>query len=217
MKKLILIAFAITSLTSCYTTHTVPYSSYSYNMLDSTKQVVDTSSTLSYVDSLINAVFTIGKKDISFVMRNKTEKTMKILWDESLFIQNGISEKVMHSGVKFIDRNQSMPATVIPPNTLHTDIIIPSNKVYWREGYYSQYGSSPGGWEQKDLFPESTEKGTQFSVYMPMVVNGGMKDYTFNFQVGDKKTVYKEERRANFTGTFLLTFGICMIPLLLIL
>jgi hypothetical protein len=217
MKKLILIAVAVTSLTSCYNTQTVPYSSYSYNMLDSTKQVVDTSSTLSYVDSMINAVFTIGKKDISFVMRNKTDKTMKILWDETLFIQNGISERVMHGGVKYTDRNQSMPASVIPPNTLHTDIIVPSNKVYYREGYYSQYSSIPGGWEQKDLFPESTEKGTQFSVYMPTIINGATKDYTFNFQVGEKKTVYKEERTPNLTGTFLLTFGICIIPLLFIL
>ena len=216
MKKLILIAFAITSLTSCYTTHTVPYSSYSYNMLDSTKQVVDTSSTLSYVDSSINAVFSVGKKDISFVLRNKTDKTMKILWDEALFIKYGVPEKVMHEGVKYADRNQSMPASIIPAGTLHTDIIIPTNNVYWREGYYSQYSSMPGGWEQKDLFPESTEKGTQFSVHMPMIVNGSQKDYSFNFQVGDKKTVYKEERRADFTGTFFLTLGICLIPLLFI-
>ena len=217
MKRLLLVAFAITSLTSCYTTHTVPYSSYSYNMLGDNKQVVDSGETVSYVDSSINAVFSIDKKDVSLVLRNKTDKTMKILWDETLFIQNGVSGRVMHAGVKFMDRNQSMPPSVIPAGTLHTDVIIPTNKVYWREGYYSKYGSSPGGWEQRDLFPESTEKGTEFSVFMPMMVNGSQRDYTFNFQIGDKKTVYKEERVSDVGKTTLLTLVICMLPLLFLL
>jgi len=217
MKKLILVAFAITSLTSCYTTTQVPNSSYSYKMLNEKKEVIDTGSTVGYTDSLVNATFSIGKESVSFVLRNKTENTMKILWDECLFIKNGVSEKVMHEGIKYTDKNQSMPPSVIPAGLLHTDIIIPTNNVYWSQGYYSQYGSIPSEWKTKPLFPESTGEGTTFSIFMPMVVNNQQKEYTFNFEVGKKTTTYREERVSNFAGTFALTMAICLLPLLFLL
>lgn len=205
------------SLTSCYTTHDVAQNSYTFSLLNDDKTVRDTGDVLSYEDSLLRASFIVGKKDIAFTMRNQTSNTAKIIWDESLFIRNGNPSKVMHAGVKYTDRNQSMPPSVVPAGTLFDDVIVPSDNVYWREGYYSQYGSSPGGWEKKELFPNYTSKGDEFRVFMPVQIAGTTKEYNFNFRVEDNKTTYIKERRMDVAKTTWLTVGLTMVPLLILL
>jgi len=205
------------SLTSCYTMHDVPQNTYSFSLLNDDKTVRDTGEALTYSDSTLRATFIVGEKDIAFSLRNQTSNTIKLIWDESLFIRNGNPSKVMHAGVKYTDRNQSMPPSVIPAGTLFDDVIVPSENVYWREGYYSQYGSSPGGWEKKDLFPSYTSKGDEFRVFMPMQVAGTTKEYNFNFRVDDTKTTYVKERRMDVAKTTWLTVGLTMVPLLILL
>ena len=207
----------VVSLSSCYTTQSVPYNDYKFSLVDQQGNVKDTGDALTYVDSSIIASFAVGKKDISMVMKNQTTGTIKVLWDESLFIKNGSPGKVMHGGVKFTDRNQSMPPSVVPAGTTFEDVIVPTDNVYWREGYYSQYGSSPGGWEKKDLLPSYTSKGDQFGVFMPMTVGGSTKEYNFNFKVNDVKTEYKQVRTMDVAKTTWLTVGITMVPLIILL
>ncbi len=204
----------VVSLSSCYTTKTVPYNTYSFSMVDNNGSTIDTGEALTYVDSSIITTFSVGQKEINMVLKNRTSNTMKILWDETLFIRNGNPQKVMHNGIKYIDRNQSMTPSVIPSNTTFDDVIIPTDNVYWREGYYSQYGSSSGGWETKDLIPSYTSKGDDFRVFMPMTINGTTKEYNFNFKVEDKKTQYKKQKTYNVLGTTSLIMVITIVPLL---
>ena len=120
---------------------------YSYNLKD------PNSTNLSYSDELIAVKFQITDTSIAFTMKNLTSDSIKIIWDEVSFVQNGSAQKVMHVGVKYTDRNNSQPPTVIPPEISIDENLIPVNNVYWREGYYSQYSSSPGGWEENDILP----------------------------------------------------------------
>ncbi len=213
-----IIAFlCVVSLSSCYTTQSVPYNNYTVSLVDEKGAVTDSGEALTYVDSSIIASFAVGKKDISMVLKNQTSNTIKILWDETLFIRNGSPGKVMHAGVKYTDRNQSMPPSVVPAGTTFDDVIIPTDNVYWREGYYSQYGSNPGGWEKKDLLPSYTSTGDKFGVFMPMTVNGSTKEYNFNFKVDGSKTEYKQQRTMNVAGTTFLILGISLVPLLFLL
>jgi hypothetical protein len=169
---------------------------YTYSLVDTNNTIVlDTTGTMHFEDSLIDVVFAIGQKQISFIMKNKSAHTIKLNWDETLFIKFGTPGKVMHSGVKYTERNNSQPMSIIPSGTSHEDIILPTENVYWRDGYYSQYGSSPGGWEERDLFPSNdmnkpeykelilSNKGIQFRVFMPILVNGIQKEYNFNFKI----------------------------------
>jgi hypothetical protein len=220
MKKIVHYFFAvlfIASLSSCYTTQSVPYSNYSFSLVDDKGDVTDSVGPLTYVDSSLAASFDIGKKDISFVLRNQTPNTIKVLWDESLFIKNGSPGKVMHGGVKFTDRNQSMPPSVVPAGTTFEDVIVPSENVYWKEGYYSQYGSSPGGWEKNDLLPSNLSKGDKIGVFMPMNIGGSTKEYNFTFRIDDSKTEYKQVRTMDVVKTTWLTIGLTVVPLIILL
>ena len=75
------------------------------------------SNTLTYEDSNIASTFQIGSKEIDFSITNKTKSPLKLIWDDASLGIFGRSNKVMHSGVKYIDRNNSYPPSTILPNT----------------------------------------------------------------------------------------------------
>lgn len=68
----------------------------------------------------------------SFHFQNKTDSPVKIIWDETTYIEpNGQSSKVFYSGVKIDDRNSSLPASLIPPKASLADDILPTAAVFW--------------------------------------------------------------------------------------
>lgn len=74
----------------------------------------------------------IVEAGISLQFKNKTEKPVKIIWDESSYISpDNKSQKIFHSGVKIIDRTNSQPPTLIPPQGAADDTIVPTDSVSW--------------------------------------------------------------------------------------
>jgi hypothetical protein len=139
-----------------------------------------------------------------FAFENKSDKTQKIIWDEVVFIDNsGGSHKVIHEGVKLIDRNGPMPPTIIVKGSNITDVIQPADYIHWRDGFYGRYASSPGGWDEDPILPSSfygssSEKtgfaekvnsqiGKKFKVLMTLVVDDKKKEYIFEFEVKSAK------------------------------
>src|SRR5690242_21732037 len=98
----------------------------------------------------------------------------------------------MHSGVKYIDRNNSYPSSTILPNTRLDDLVIPTDNVYYSEGYFGQYFSSPGSWQTSNLLlpigkkKDLSEKmiGQIITLYLPIQdMNKRNIGYTFQFKV----------------------------------
>jgi len=103
-----------------------------------------------------------------------------INWNQVSFIDIARnSQRVTHEGVKYADRNDSMPATTVPPTATVKDIILPTNLV--------SYDSQAGDWVTKKLFPDGPESrnygGQKVSVFMPVTVRGSLKNYVFTFGV----------------------------------
>jgi hypothetical protein len=98
----------------------------------------------------------------------------------------------MHSGVKYIDRNNSYPPSTILPNTRLDDLVVPTDNVYYSKGYFGQYFSSPGSWQTSNLLlPISKKKDLSekmvdqiITLYLP-IQNMGKQivGYTFQFKV----------------------------------
>jgi hypothetical protein len=165
-----------------------------------------------YADSLIDATFVVLSSSIDFSLTNKSEHTMKLIWDESGMIEPDNSlTRVMHTGVKYSERNNSMPASIIPRRGKIEDQATPVNRVYYNEGYYSQSISIPGGWNTTGIFPSDTtitnssagsikaedaepfflkakkNIGTKIGLLLPLEIEGVKNEYTFWFQVKDVK------------------------------
>lgn len=153
-----------------------------------------------YSDSVIDAVLGFVGDDISFSIQNKTDQTIKLIWDDAGFIEpNGSLTRIMHVGVKYTDRNNSMPSSIIPRRGKLVDIATPVDRISWKDGYYSKYGSSPGGWENEGIFPWHTTTmpaesfltankkyvGSKFGLLLPLEIEGVKNEYIFWFEVKD--------------------------------
>lgn len=142
-----------------------------------------------YEDDYIDIVWYVGLKQFNFTLKNKSGHTLKINWDDVSYVDlNGQVGRVMHSGVKYTDRNSSQPATTVPKGASITDILLPTDNVYYISGQY-------GGWNEKYLVPcvyntpeafnegAPTLVGKTMTVMMPIMIENVQNDYTFTFNI----------------------------------
>jgi hypothetical protein len=128
---------------------------------------------------------------IEFELENLTEHSEKILWDEVVFADfDKTSNRVMHAGVRYLDRDLSHPPSVVAPRNLLKDIILPVNRVVEeREGFVHRplFGSliRQCTGETEEQFRRRTEglKGALFSIVLPVEIAGVVNEYTLNFQI----------------------------------
>lgn len=141
------------------------------------------SSVLSYRDDIISTKWEIGVSDIVLTLENLTDKTIKIIWDDAAFIDvDGTAGRIMHTGIKYIDRNDFQPPTIIPKKTLVIENIVPTRNVYF----------SDSGWVEGQLFIYKTydfkETATSYTgehvkLLIPIVTNEETIEYIFDFKV----------------------------------
>ena len=144
-----------------------------------------------YEDDYIDIVWYVGSKQFNFEMKNKSEHTLKINWDDVSFVDiSGETGRVMHAGIKYTDRHNSMAPTTIPRNAKISDLILPSDNVYYVSGEY-------GGWREKYLIPcvysSDAERNSGAPVYvgkkmlilMPIVIENVQNDYIFEFTIDE--------------------------------
>ena len=144
----------------------------------------------SFEDEMVRIVWIPTASELSFVLTNKTDHSIKIVWDEAAFVdQDGISQRVIHAGVKHADRNNSQPPTVVVRKGTVTDLIVPSDNIYYVSGEY-------GGWRKAPLFPDTrapnaeelkleTGKyiGKTIQVLLPLQIEDVVNEYIFIFEV----------------------------------
>jgi hypothetical protein len=136
---------------------------------------------LVYDDPFVSVAFDISKRQIGFILVNKTSEPIKIDWNQVSYIDiQKNSHKVMHKGVKYINRDETQSPSIIPPTARLEDLVFPTDYLTYTSGEY-------GGWDEEPMFPEGPKagayKGQSFSVFMPMQVNGVVKNYLFTFHI----------------------------------
>ncbi len=205
MKKNYLVAFALfasmLTLSSCVTNYMASYSvglSSVESPADAKKQFGETKvvtfkdgevDKYRYEDDFIEIVWYVGLKKFNFELKNKSTHTMKINWDDISYVDiNGKTRRVMHAGVKYIERNNSQPATSIPKGASLSDILLPTDNVILSSGLY-------GGWIESNLIPSyySTSEamangaesyvGKKMTILMPIMIENVQNDYTFVFNI----------------------------------
>ncbi len=142
----------------------------------------------TYEDDYVAFTWFVSSTQFNFSLRNKTTHSIKIPWDEIAYINpNGQSMRVIHSGIKLIDRNNAQAPSVVAKNSTLDDILIPSDHIYYVSGQY-------GGWREKNLFGRydsqeeantSKYKGATVSIVFPIIIENITNEYTFQFEVKD--------------------------------
>lgn len=200
MRKLIFTLFLATMLTSCMT-----YQGF-YNVglqeverPENAKERYGESKIInfeeegktkySYEDELIKIVWLPLSTQFAFTLENKSDNSIKIIWDEAVYVdENGSSGRVMHSGVKYVDRSNPQPPTVVVKKAKVDDMVVPTDNIYYISGQY-------GGWQTKPLFPNRattqeelntlTQKyvGKTVKILLPLQIQETVNEYIFSFKV----------------------------------
>lgn len=142
-----------------------------------------------YEDDYIDIVWFVGSKQFNFTLMNKSGHTLKINWDDVSYVDTkGQVGRVMHAGVKYAERNSSQPATTVPKGASISDILLPTDNVYYVSGQY-------GGWRESYLIPSvyQTQEafntgapslvGKTLTIMMPIMIQNVQNDYTFTFNI----------------------------------
>ena len=178
MKKTLLFSLTLIGLllTSCGTTYMATYDVTLAKVespadvkknFGETKVVLvneDNVNKYRYEDDYIDIIWYVGTTNLYFTLKNKSGHSIKINWDDISFVDiNGTVGRVMHNGVKFIDRNNSQPATTIPNGAKIDDVLIPTENVYYMEYmfYYSERYHQ-GGENLDEYFDALQEYRTKF-------------------------------------------------------
>lgn len=156
----------------------------------------------AFEDKLVRVLWIVTSSDIAFSLTNKTDHSIKIPWDEAAYVDEmGQSHRVMHAGIKYNEREQPMPPSVVVRGGHIEDIVFPTDYVSWFEG--GRYVKSK--WTKKDLLPNSdyhsnyskgqyasfeqfdaamqTNVGKTLQVLLPLQIEGVVNDYIFSFTV----------------------------------
>jgi hypothetical protein len=140
----------------------------------------------SYEDEMVSFVWYVSKSQFNFMLKNKTNHSIKVPWDDIVFINpGGRSMRVIHSGIRYVDRNKEQAPSVVAKNSVLEDILVPADYIY----YVDDGGSGLGGWKNHDVFHNYEQIGASASIVFPVIIENVTNEYTFRFQVKD---VYKK-------------------------
>lgn len=164
------------------------------------------SSRYTFEDGLVAVQIGVIHNAFRLNVRNKGDQSIKLIWDETSFIDlDGTLSRVMHIGVKYVDRNSSQPPTVIPAQQRLADDLFPTNRVWYRPpsprlaaGYQNgpllkpaYAGSVVQAGEPVPAAPDSfttavrSQVGRRFAIVIPFEAGGVKNEYTFWFRVND--------------------------------
>ena len=130
----------------------------------------------SYIDNYIDILIFAGNKQFYFTLKNISDNSIKVIWDEAVFVDvDGSSSKIMHSGTKYSQRDGEQPPSTIIKEAKLDDMVVPTGKVYYDDTFKS--------WESKSLYEsaDKTKEGQYLQLMLPIQVKDVINEYVFKF------------------------------------
>ena len=130
----------------------------------------------SYVDNVIDILIFGDMAQFSFVLKNVSDNSIKVVWNEAVFVgMDGSVSKVMHSGIKYSQREGDQPASVIIRGAKLEDVAVPTELIY--------YSDLLNKWTSKSMYPSKPGFNGQVSLMLPIQIKDTINEYIFVFDV----------------------------------
>ncbi len=149
------------------------------------------SDTLQFRDATIAVSFKLADQSFQLRLENLTSRNAKILWDRSEYTDpNGQPHRLMHSGVRFQDRNNPIPDQLVPPRSSVQEAVIPISKV--------SFIQEKKAYEIRPLFDLHSNsaaglKGKTINIFLPVEIDRAIIPYNFKIEITDSvKEIIKE-------------------------
>ncbi len=141
------------------------------------------SDTLQFRDSTVAVSFTVSDQSFQFRFENLTAQNVKILWERAEYTDvNRQAHRLMHSGIRFQDRNNPIPDQTVPPRAAVQEAVIPISKVYILQQKKT--------YDIRPLFVLDNDgaaglKGKTINLLIPVEVNRAIIPYNFKIEITD--------------------------------
>ena len=135
----------------------------------------------SYADNVIDIVIFGGSSQFDFVLKNVSDNTIKLVWNEAVFVDvNGSTSKVMHSGIKYSQKEGDQPASTIIKGAALEDVAVPTEKVY--------YDEKRKEWTKESLYSKAKIQGEKqtLRLMLPIQIKEVINEYIFEFSLSYK-------------------------------
>jgi len=140
----------------------------------------------TYEDDLIDINWNYTGTQFEFDLRNKSNQSIKILWDDAAFISlSGESSRVFHRGIKYVEREKSQPPTSVYKNASISDLVAPTSYTRFVSG---QLGVQDG-WKTDPLIPVKQGVMASKIEYLPQFIGRTMR-VVLPIRVEDKTIEY---------------------------
>jgi hypothetical protein len=200
MKKVLFSMAILCLVTSCAVTHG-GYYDISLKEVNCQNKRGGISGTRKYANDIIEIMWDISNTKLGFILKNKSKENIKVIWDEALFIDtDNSSNRIIHSGVKYADKENAQVPTVITSGSYIDDLVIPTKNIYY-ESFYNTFSFSVG-WREKTYLPMYDKNknrlikagtnyvGQTFKIILPIQVSNTTYNHEFLFSIDNFNFVH---------------------------
>lgn len=139
-----------------------------------------------YTDDLVKVILIPLSDQIKLFVQNNTDHSIKIVWDDAAFVGvSGKSSRVMHSGVRYIDKNNPQPPSVIPKGSTLDDIIVPVDNIYFSGSNWITLSILLDKTMDKKLLSDFSKEavGKSLVLVLPIKIEDVVNEYVFTLKV----------------------------------
>lgn len=130
----------------------------------------------SYVDNVLSIIIFGTSEKFSFVLRNLSDNSIKVVWNEAVFVDmDGATSKIMHAGTKYSQRDGDQPASVIIKGAKLEDVATPTANVYYSELFKE--------WMTRSMFPKEPGLSGTVRLMLPIQIKDTINEYIFEFDI----------------------------------
>ena len=133
-----------------------------------------------YKDNVISLILAPGEKSFSFELKNISNSTLSINWDDIIYIdEKSESQRVVHSGIKYRDVENPQQPSLVAKNSSIKDDLVPTNLIRWSSWSKEWTVNSLLNWGRT----HGRYDGKQVQLIFPIQINGVSYEYTFVFDL----------------------------------
>lgn len=157
--------------------------------VDTTNEIQNNNiSNMTFEDDYINISWVVLSETFNFELENKTNRTIKIIWDESIYVDPfNSSQRIMHAGVKYSERNAPQSPSIVIRTGKISDLILPTDNVNYGStlGWYETSLFPDFGFEGKQALIDETEDfvGKNVKILMSIEIENIIQEYIFTFDI----------------------------------
>lgn len=138
---------------------------------------------LQFRDKNVAVSWIVGEQSFQLRCENLTTYDIKILWERAEYTdENKQIHRLMHSGVRFPDRNNPIPDQLVLSKSSVQEAVTPVSKVHLSQ--------QKKGYEVSPLFPLEGDsaaalKGKSVILFIPVEINRQIIPYNFRIEITD--------------------------------